>query len=157
MMEETIKKWHEYLRGQYAPGLDGLLHEDCVFYSPVVFTPQRGRELTKMYLEAAGATLGASPEEQDGAPSATGSESKSESKTASIPFRYTKEVVAGNTAVLEFERTIGGKYINGVDILSCDDEGRIIEFKVMIRPLQAVNLLHQQMAAMLKQMESKAS
>ena len=156
MMEETIKKWHDHLRGQYAPGLDGLLHEDCVFYSPVVFTPQRGRELTKMYLEAAGATLGAAPDQQDRAPSESSAEATS--KIESIPFRYTKEVVAGNTAVLEFERTIGGKYINGVDILTCDDEGKIIEFKVMIRPLQAVNLLHQQMAAMLKQMEgAKAS
>jgi len=148
MMEETLKKWHDHLRGRFAPGLDGLLHEDCVFHSPVVFTPQRGRELTKMYLNAAGATLGAGPDEAaEGAP-----------KSDSIPFRYVKEVVAGNTAVLEFERTMGGKYVNGVDILTCDDDGLIIEFKVMIRPLQAVNLLHQQMAAMLKKMEgAKAS
>ncbi|MGY8803158.1 MAG: hypothetical protein ACKVK6_02860, partial [bacterium] len=69
-----------------------------------------------------------------------------------IPFRYIKEVVAGNTAMLEFERTSGGKYMNGIDIITCDDEGKIIEFKVMIRPLQAVNLLHKQMGAMLEKM-----
>jgi hypothetical protein len=144
MMKETLEKWHDHLRGRYAPGLDGLLHEDCVFYSPVVFTPQRGRELTKMYLTAAGATLGDTSD-------AASKDAKP--KGDSIPFRYIKEVVAGNTAVLEFERTMGGKYVNGVDIITCDDNGLIIEFKVMIRPLQAVNHLHQQMAAMLKKME----
>ena len=143
MMEKTIQKWHEHIRGNYEPGLDGLLHDDCVFYSPVVFTPQRGKELTKMYLMAAGATLG----------DASGDAAAKEKDENHIPFRYTKEVVAGNTAVLEFERTSGGKYMNGVDIITCDDEGMIIEFKVMIRPLQAVNLLHQQMGAMLKSME----
>lgn len=143
MMEKTIQNWHAHLRGQYEPGLDGLLHDDCVFYSPVVFTPQRGKEITKMYLTAAGATLG------DGA--ADGAEKQPDENA--IPFRYTKEVVAGNTAVLEFERTLGGKYVNGVDIITCDDDGKIIEFKVMIRPLQAVNLLHQQMAAMLEKMK----
>jgi len=146
MIEKTLAKWHEHLRGRFEPGLDGLLHEDCVFYSPVVFTPQRGRELTKMYLNAAGATLGDAADD-------AGEDASSTATTESIPFRYTKEVFSGNTAVLEFERTLGGKYINGVDIITCDDAGLIVEFKVMIRPLQAVNLLHQQMAAMLKKME----
>ena len=148
MMEKLIQDWHQYLRGNYEPGLDGLLHDDCVFYSPIVFTPLRGKEITKLYLNAAGATLGdqaADNQRKDG-------------DKKHIPFRYTKEVVAGNTAILEFERTLDGKYINGVDIITCDDEGKIIEFKVMIRPLQAVNLMHEKMAAMLKQMEAgKAS
>ena len=144
MMEQVIQDWHAYLRGNYEPGLDALLHDDCVFYSPVVFTPQRGKELTKMYLNAAGATLGDA--DLDG--------KAAENDEKNIRFRYTKEVVAGNTAILEFERTMGGKYINGVDIITCDDDGKIIEFKVMIRPLQAVNLLHEQMAAMLKKMEA---
>jgi hypothetical protein len=143
MMEKVIRDWHQYLRGDYEPGLDGLLHDDCVFYSPIVFTAQRGKEITKLYLNAAGATLGDRPEDD---PSDDG-------EKKGIKFRYIKELVAGNTAVLEFERTLGGKYINGVDIISCDDEGKIIEFKVMIRPLQAVNLMHEQMAAMLKKME----
>ncbi len=142
MMEKTIQDWHAYLNGTYEPGLDGLLHDDCIFYSPVVYTPQRGKEITKMYLNAAGATLGESADRGESA----------ENDENHVPFHYIKEVVAGNTAVLEFERTLGGKYINGVDIITCDDDGKIIEFKVMIRPLQAVNLLHQQMAAMLEKM-----
>ncbi|MBX3287326.1 MAG: nuclear transport factor 2 family protein, partial [Actinobacteria bacterium] len=67
-------------------------------------------------------------------------------------FHYTKQVLDGHTAVLEFETTVEGKYVNGVDIITCDDDGRITEFRVMIRPLQAVNLVHRQMAAMLEKM-----
>ena len=69
-------------------------------------------------------------------------------------FRYTKTVTTGDTAVLEFETTVDGKYVNGVDIIRGNDQGRIVEFRVMIRPLQAVNLVHQQMAAMLERMNS---
>ncbi len=74
-------------------------------------------------------------------------------KEAPSKFQYTKEVLAGDTAVLEFESEVGGKYVNGVDIIRCNDQGKIIEFRVMIRPLQAVNMLHQQMAKMLESMK----
>ncbi len=144
MIEQTIANWHDHLRGKFEGGLDALLHDDCVFYSPVVFTPQRGKEITKMYLNAAGATLGGD-EPRPGAQAGSGDEKKG--------FRYTKEVLAGNQAILEFETEMGGKYINGVDIITCDDDGKIVEFKVMVRPLQAINLLHQQMARMLEKMK----
>jgi hypothetical protein len=65
-------------------------------------------------------------------------------------------VLSGNHAVLEFESEVDGKYVNGVDIITCNDEGKIIEFKVMIRPLQAVNAMHQQMKAMLEKMQASA-
>ncbi|MEZ5135574.1 MAG: hypothetical protein R2699_11120 [Acidimicrobiales bacterium] len=73
---------------------------------------------------------------------------------AKVPgaFRYVKQVLAGNHAVLEFETTMDGTYVNGVDIITCDDDGLIVEFKVMLRPLQAVNLVHAQMKAMLERM-----
>ena len=67
-------------------------------------------------------------------------------------FRYTKQVASGDTAVLEFETTVAGKYVNGVDIMRCDESGRIVEFRVMVRPLQAVDVLHEQMRAMLESM-----
>jgi hypothetical protein len=67
-------------------------------------------------------------------------------------FRYTKQVVSGDTAVLDFETTVDGKYVNGVDIIRCDDGGRVVEFRVMVRPLQAVNVVHEQMRAMLESM-----
>ena len=54
--------------------------------------------------------------------------------------------------MLEFETEVDGKYANGVDIITCDDDGMIVEFKVMMRPLQAINAVHAQMKAMLEQL-----
>ena len=71
-------------------------------------------------------------------------------------FRYVKEILDGHHAVLEFETTVEGKYVNGIDMITCDDDGMITEFKVMIRPLQAINLVHAQMKAMLEKMSAQA-
>ena len=145
MIEDTVARWHQHLRGTLEGGLDELLADDVVFYSPIVFTPQEGKEMTKRYLQAAGATLGGDDGdgiEDEGAGAGT-------SKTG---FRYTKQVLAGDTAVLEFETSLEGKHVNGVDIIRCDDDGRIVEFRVMIRPLQAVNMVHEQMRAALEAM-----
>ena len=131
MIETVVERWHSHLRGELPGGLDDLLDDDVVFYSPVVYTPQRGKDITKLYLQAAGVAL-------PGDDSDTGS------------FAYTKQVLAGDTAVLEFETTVAGKYVNGVDIIRCNDAGRIVEFRVMIRPLQAVNAVHEQMRTTLE-------
>lgn len=135
MIEQVVERWHAYLRSELPGGLDELLDDNVVFYSPIVFTPQRGKAITTLYLKAAGQTL---PGEK--------------SSSGGSGFRYTKQVLAGDTAVLEFETTVEGKYVNGVDIIRINETGRIIEFRVMIRPLQAVNLVHQQMAKMLEQL-----
>jgi hypothetical protein len=151
MIEALIAKWHAYLRGELAGGLDELLDDDVVFFSPIVYTPQEGKAITKLYLEAAGQTLpgdGATP-----GPSTTFA-GDGDGERPPGAFRYTKTVMSGDTAVLEFETTVDGKYVNGVDIIRGNDQGRIVEFRVMIRPLQAVNLVHQQMAAMLERMNS---
>ena len=129
-IEPVIERWHEFVRGRGS--LDDLLDDDVVFFSPIVYTPQEGKAITTMYLQAAGQTLPG-----DGGDGA---------------FRYTKEVLAGNTAVLEFETSVEGKYVNGVDIITCDDAGKIVEFKVLIRPLQAINAVHDAMRKMLEQM-----
>ena len=143
VIETTIARWHQFLRGELPGGLDELLHDDVVFSSPVVFTPQRGKEITTMYLQAAGATFGGGPGSEgrraDGAPGFGN-------------LRYVAETMSGNRAVLEFETEIAGKYVNGVDIITCDDDGKIVEFKVMIRPLQAINAVHDAMRAMLERM-----
>lgn len=141
MIHETMARWEQHLRGELEGGLDLLLHDDCVFYSPIVYTPQRGKEITKLYLSAAGQALPGEPREPGGTPG-EGS------------FRYTKKVLDGKTAVLEFETTVEGKYVNGVDIITCDDDGLIVEFRVMIRPLQAVNAVHRQMQATLEAMSA---
>jgi len=142
-IDAVIEKWHAHLRGQLPGGLDELLDDDVVFYSPIVYTPQEGKAITKLYLQAAGQTL---PGDE-----ATRGEARSDDKPGR--FRYTKTVTSGDTAVLEFETTVDGKYVNGVDIMRCNDEGRIVEFRVMIRPLQAINLVHAQMKATLERMK----
>ncbi|PWW24384.1 SnoaL-like protein [Geodermatophilus normandii] len=128
MIDDVIARWHRFVEGGSPGGLDDLLADDVVFYSPVVFTPQRGKEVTRRYLEAAAVALaGDATDGPDGA------------------FRYTKQVLAGDTAVLEFETSVAGRYVNGVDIVRCDDAGRIVEFRVMVRPLQAIQAVHEQM------------
>jgi hypothetical protein len=143
-IEGVIEKWHAHLRGELPGGLDELLDDDVVFYSPIVYTPQAGKAITTLYLQAAGMTL-------PGDAAASTSEGRAGSGGG---FRYTKSVLSGDVAVLEFETTVEGKYVNGVDIIRCNEEGRIVEFRVMIRPLQAINLVHRQMAATLERMNS---
>ena len=139
MIHENIKKWHDQTHGKFPGGLDALLADDIIFYSPVVFTPHEGKDLAKLYLMAAGNTFG-------------GDDAKKGGDLAESSFKYTKEVLSGNQAILEFETKIEGKYINGVDIITFNDEGKISEFKVMIRPLQAVNMIHMQMQRMLEEL-----
>ncbi len=150
-IERTIARWHQHLRGELPGGLDELLDDDCVFVSPIVFRPQEGKEITKLYLSAAGATLGDGPGDGGGAGAGDGA------KPAVGPkFRYVREVMSGDSAVLEFETELDGKYVNGVDIIRCGDDGKIVEFKVMIRPLQAIEAVHAAMRAMLEQMQSSS-
>ena len=141
MIQEHIKQWHDFTHGNFPGGLDTLLADDIIFYSPVVFTPQEGKELAKLYLMAAGNTFG-------------GDDAKKNGDIEDSSFRYTKEVLSGNQAILEFETKIEGKYVNGVDIISFNEDGKISEFKVMIRPLQAVNIIHMQMQKMLAELSN---
>ena len=138
MIRTTIERWHEALRGESA--FEDLLHEDCVFWSPVLFRPMEGRDLTALYLRAAYQVFPG-----DGADATDSTDGPS-------GFRYTKRVLDGNHAVLEFETTMDGVSVNGVDIITCDDDGLITEFKVMLRPRKAVEKVQAQMAAMLEQM-----
>lgn len=147
MIETTIENWHKFLRGDLPGGLDQLLHDDVVFYSPVVYTPQKGKAITSLYLQAAAGTLN-EPSKTESAQSGETDEGSNQKGS----FRYVTEVVSGNTAVLEFETSIDGKYVNGIDMITCDEQGQIIEFKVMVRPLQAVHAIHQAMKSMLEQL-----
>jgi hypothetical protein len=125
VIDDVIARWHRYLEGQLPGGLDQLLSDDVVFFSPVVYTPQRGKRLAMQYLEAASRALAG--------------------EGAGGEFHYTKQVLAADTAVLEFETSVDGKYVNGVDIIRCDDAGRIVEFRVMMRPLQGIQAVHEEM------------
>ncbi|MEQ9145877.1 MAG: nuclear transport factor 2 family protein [Parvibaculaceae bacterium] len=143
MIEKCIADWHDYISGKKPGALEDLITEDCVFISPIVFTPQKGKDLTMAYLRAAGGTLGGQGVPGEGKPGENAGK-----------FKYTKEILDGRHAMLEFETEMDGKYVNGVDIITCNDEGKIVEFKVMIRPLQAVNAVHAAMGAMLEKMKS---
>ena len=121
----TLAAWHDLVRTQNAKGLSALLADDVVFYSPVVHTPQAGKAITTQYLAAAFHVF------------------------FNESFRYVREIVGVSDAVLEFQVEVDGVSVNGVDMIKWSEDGRITEFKVMIRPLKAINLIHQKMAAML--------
>ncbi len=125
MMIDTVSTWHGLVESRDPKGLDELLAEDVVFHSPVVHTPQAGKGVTTLYLTAALHVFG------------------------NDSFRYVREVVGARDAVLEFEVEVDGIQVNGVDMIRWNDEGRIVDFKVMVRPLKAINLIHEKMAAML--------
>ena len=140
MIEKTIENWHSFLRGDLE--LDDLIHEECIFFSPVVFKPLKGRELTKLYLNAAYKVF----------PGDKGEQENNQSLTNSGSFNYTKYILNENHAALEFETIIDGIEINGIDIISCDDESLITEFKVMIRSRKAIDKIQNQMASMIESM-----
>jgi ketosteroid isomerase-like protein len=122
-----LHHWHEVISaGSSAEVLADILHEDVVFHSPVVHTPQKGRAITTAYLSAAGKTLG------------------------NDSFEYLREVVSGDTAVLEFRTEMEGILVNGIDMITFDQSGKIIDFKVMVRPLKAVNKVWEMMGAQLQ-------
>jgi hypothetical protein len=126
MTDHPLATWHRLVRTQDRSGLNVLLAEDAVFHSPVVHTPQRGRALAAAYLSAAFQVF------------------------FNPSFRYVREIVGPSDAMLEFETEIDGIVVNGVDIIKWNAAGQIVEFKVMLRPLKAINLIHQRMAAMLQ-------
>lgn len=125
-MIKSIEKWHEFVGSKDLSILNELLADNVVFHSPVLHTPQKGKILTKMYLSAALYVFKDSN------------------------FVYKREVIQGNHAVLEFETVIDGIVINGVDIIECNNEGRFVDFKVMIRPLKGLQMLQQKMFEMLE-------
>lgn len=126
MTDHPLEVWHRLVREHDPSGLNALLAEDAIFYSPVVHAPQRGRRLVAGYLSAAFSVF------------------------FNPTFRYVREIVGHSDAMLEFETEIDAISVNGIDLIKWNDEGRIVEFKVMIRPLKAINLIHQRMAAMLQ-------
>ena len=124
-MIDTLAVWHHIVATRDTAALADLLHDDVFFHSPVVHTPQRGKAITLLYLQGAMQVLN------------------------SEHFRYEREIVGPRDALLEFVTQIDGLHINGVDLIRWGDDGRISDFKVMVRPLKAVNALHQKMGEIL--------
>ncbi|MBI5504438.1 MAG: nuclear transport factor 2 family protein [Deltaproteobacteria bacterium] len=132
MHNDVVADWHALLASDDLSRLDAMLAEDAVFHSPVLHTAQHGKALVTTYLTAAAQVL------------------------LSSDFHYVREVVGPSDAVLEFECEIGGVHINGIDMFHWNADGKIDDFKVMIRPLKAVNLLHGMMVQVFSQMGPKA-
>lgn len=128
----ALSRWHSVAgNGSKPDELSSILHDDVVFHSPVVHTPQEGKAIVMAYLMAASQTLG------------------------NQSFAYVREVVSGDTAVLEFTTEMDGIHVNGVDMIRFDQDGMIVDFKVMVRPLKAVNKVWDMMAEQLEQMRLK--
>ena len=127
----TIERWHQVVKDRDVRALHELLAEDVVFVSPVVHTPQAGRALTQAYLQAALQVLNNSS------------------------FRYLNQWFGADSAVLEFESVVEGITVNGIDMIHWDAQGRIDLFKVMVRPLKAVNKLHELMGRKLQRAASQ--
>lgn len=122
-----LAQWHAYMEHGSDPALlADLLAEDAVFHSPVVHTPQVGKPIVMAYLVAASHTLG------------------------NDSFHYVRELVDGDEMMLEFVTEMEGITVNGVDIIRFNEDGKIIDFKVMVRPLKAINKVWEMMAAQLQ-------
>lgn len=127
-MNEPISSWHKVVADNDAQLLKSILHKDAVFFSPIIFKPQKGLKMVMAYLLSAAKMF-----------EGTG-------------FHYVKELVSDNDAVLEFNAEIDGIMIDGVDIITWDDEGKITEFKVMLRPSKAIEKVGEKMKEQLESM-----
>ena len=125
MSMDTLATWHALVRARRTDGLESLLADDVVFHSPVAHAAQVGKAIAMQYLAAAFAVF------------------------VNATFRYVRELRGAQDAMLEFAVEIDGVMVNGVDMIRWNERGEIVDFKVMLRPLKAINLIHQKMGAML--------
>ena len=119
--KNLIHKWHEVIESDDLKMLDEIIAHDAVFSSPVVFKPMEGKEITMMYLNAAGQSFNMEK------------------------FKYTREIHDDMNSVLEFETYIDDISVNGVDMIEWNEDGKICNFKVMIRPFKAVQKVQEKM------------
>ncbi len=125
MQPKVIEAWHAIVKSRDVKALSSLLHADSIFWSPILHTPQRGRNMVMLYLGGAMQVIG------------------------NDHFRYVREIVGDRDACLEFESEIDGIVINGVDLIRWDDSGQIVDFKVLLRPLKGMTKVQEHMAALL--------
>ena len=124
-MTDALTRWHQLVRSGDVSGLHSLLADNATFHSPLVHAPQQGKEITARYLAAAFHVF------------------------FNDTFKYVREFKNSDGAALEFKVVIDGVEVNGVDLISWNENGKIDDFKVMLRPMKAINLIREKMAAML--------
>lgn len=131
-MSNAIEAWHHIVKTGDTDALNTLIADEAVFYSPVVHTPQKGKDITIAYLSGAYEVL------------------------INDTFEYLREIKSNNEAFLEFRAVIDGIEINGVDFIKWNDSNQIIEFRVWVRPLKAMNMLHAKMGEYLARQTTAA-
>jgi hypothetical protein len=132
-MNNTLEIWHQAIKERNTNLLDTILADEVVLHSPIVHNLIEGKKMVTFYLMAAFHTF-VTPE-----------------------FTYVRELFDESNAILEFTTEIDGIFVNGVDMISWNEEGKIIDFKVMVRPLKAINLIHEKMKMMLEMQKSLKS
>ncbi len=125
-----LSTWHNFVKNKNYENISDFLDDNAILYSPIVFTPVKGSFMVGMYLMAASEII------------------------ANSDFKYVREVVDNENAILEFETEINGITVEGVDMIKFTEEGKLKEIKVMIRPLQAINVVHEKMGEYLKKMNA---
>lgn len=129
--QNGLRLWHQLIANAQPQGLDALLDDRVVFHSPILHRPQEGKQLTQFYLTAAFNVL------------------------CNESFQYVREVISDNDAMLEFTVDLDGIHVNGVDMIRFDDAGKIIDFKVMLRPLKAIQTVQQKMLEQLEAIQKQ--
>ena len=122
--------WHDFVINKNHDNLSDFIDENAILYSPIVFKPIEGNFMVSMYLMAAAKIIG------------------------NENFKYVREVCDDENAMLEFVTEIKGISVEGIDMIKFTKEGKLKEIKVMIRPLKAVNIVHQKMGEYLQKMNS---
>ncbi|UUZ46000.1 nuclear transport factor 2 family protein [Janibacter limosus] len=111
--------------------VEAMLADDVVFHSPVAYTPYPGKPITNAILRAVTEVF------ED--------------------FRYVRQLQDGREEAYVFEATVDGLELTGVDLLTLDEEGKIVDFMVMTRPLRASRALAARMAERFPQIQQAAA
>lgn len=117
----TLKRWHTMLATADLKDLPELLAPDAVFRSPMAHTPYPGGAVVSMILNTV--------------------------FTVFEDFHYHRKLASadGHNVVLEFSARVGDKQLKGIDLIRFNEEGKIIEFEVMVRPLSGLQALGEEM------------
>lgn len=128
-MKKPLDDWHKAIEERKTDNISKMLADTVVLHSPIVYNPIEGKRIVTLYLTAAFYTF------------------------VTDKFKYVRELSTESNAILEFTTEIDGIFVNGVDMITWNEDGKIIDFKVMVRPLKAVNLIHEKMQALLEKMK----
>ena len=133
MSISTIKIWKKIISTGDKKQLKNIIHEKAIFYSPVVYFPQKGKEKVYKYLSSAVKTF--------------------QGKN----FEYTDNIIYKNEIYFaEFKGYFDSIEVNGIDLIKCED-GLIKEFKVFLRPIKGIEKVWNEMKQRLVEYDNNLS